>query len=87
MLLAMPTKKKTLRMHFSANLRAARKRSGMSQEALANLADLHRTYIGQVENAGRNISIDSIEKLVKALDIDPAELMSGWHVVPKNKAH
>jgi transcriptional regulator with XRE-family HTH domain len=42
---------------------------GISQEALANKADIDRTYVTDVENGRRNISIENLEKLVDALQI------------------
>jgi transcriptional regulator with XRE-family HTH domain len=42
---------------------------GISQEALANLAELDRTYVNSVENGRRNISIENIEKIAKALKV------------------
>lgn len=67
--------KKVLRKTFAANLRSARKAQGLSQEALAHDAGLHRTYIGSVERGERNVSIDNIERLAQALGVEPAELM------------
>jgi transcriptional regulator with XRE-family HTH domain len=56
-------------------LRAAREACDLSQEALAHDAGLHRTYIGSVERGERNISIDNIERLARALGVEPADLM------------
>jgi transcriptional regulator with XRE-family HTH domain len=47
----------------------------LSQEALAHQAGLHRTYVGAVERGERNVSIDNIERLARALGVTPAELM------------
>lgn len=69
--------KSTLRKIFAKNLRAIRLDQGLSQEALADLAGLHRTYIGSVERAERNISIDNIECLANALGVSPHSLIEG----------
>ena len=50
--------------------------AGISQEFLAELAGLHRTYIGAVERAERNVSIDNIEKIAIALETDVSNLLS-----------
>ena len=47
----------------------------LSQEALADLAGLHRTYVGSVERGERNVSIDNIDRLAEALSVSPAELL------------
>lgn len=47
----------------------------MSQEELADLADLHRTYIGQVERGERNISVDNMEKLADAVNAPLWEML------------
>ncbi len=55
---------------FSKNVRQYRINKGLSQEKLAELAGLHRTYISALECQRRNISIDNIQKIADALDID-----------------
>lgn len=64
------------RRALATKLRQLRRDRGLSQEGLADLASLHRTYVGSVERGERNISIDNIEKLARALAVTPAELLS-----------
>lgn len=60
---------------LARNLRRLRATIGVSQEELAELAGLHRTYVGSVERGERNISIDNIEKLAKALNVSVRDLV------------
>lgn len=64
-----------IKVRFGKKLRAVRLRQDISQETLAELAGLHRTYISSVERGRRNISIVTIEKLAKALGVRIASLM------------
>lgn len=64
------------RARLAKNLRLLRARDGLSQEALADLVDLHRTYVGSIERSERNVSLDNVEKLATALKIDISELLS-----------
>ncbi len=63
------------RICFGLRLKALRAEIGMSQETLANDADLARSYVGEVETGKRNISLLNIYKLASALKVDPAELL------------
>lgn len=56
-----------LKKGFGAELRRRRIASGISQERLAELADLHRTYISAVESGRRNLTLESIQRLATAL--------------------
>ncbi len=60
---------------FGERVREIRKRKGVSQEELAYQADLHRTYIGMIERAERNITLLNIEKIANALEIDITKLL------------
>ncbi len=68
-------RQESARARFARNLRAVRVSIGLSQEALAEEAGLHRTYIGSVERAERNVSIDSMERLAAALNVDIVDLL------------
>ncbi|MDD4915420.1 MAG: helix-turn-helix transcriptional regulator [Methylococcales bacterium] len=60
----------SIRALFARNLKLLRHKKNMSQEQLAEVADLHRTYVSSVERGERNISLDNIEKLANALESD-----------------
>ncbi len=70
----MPSKTPLLHS-FGEIIREKRKEKKMSQEDLAFKADLHRTYIGMIERAEKNITLESINKLAKALDVSISELL------------
>lgn len=59
---------------FGSSLKSWRKRLGISQEELAERADLHRTYVSDVERGARNLSLESITRMAYALNISVAEL-------------
>ena len=65
----MPKNALSARKIFANNLKFYRKQQNISQEKLAEFADLHRNYVGAVERGEINISVDNMEKLAKALDI------------------
>ena len=68
---------RSMRQIFAKNLRKHRLEKGISQEALADLAGLHRPYIGSIDRGERNISIDNIERLAQALDCQVVDLLKG----------
>jgi transcriptional regulator with XRE-family HTH domain len=63
------------RSHVAANIRRRRKAKGLSQEKLGELAELHRTYVSQLERCKANISIDGLERIARILGVDAAELL------------
>lgn len=65
------------REQFSANLRRLRTRTGMSQEALGDACDLHRTEISLLERGGREPRLLTILKLSRALGVPLAALLEG----------
>lgn len=66
--------KKDILIAFGEKVRELRKEKGLSQEDLSFKADLHRTYIGMIERAEKNITLINIEKIAKALNVDIKEL-------------
>jgi transcriptional regulator with XRE-family HTH domain len=70
----METKQEIL-IQFGNKVRETRKEKGFSQEELAHRANLHRTYIGMIERAEKNITLLNIEKIANALEVNINELM------------
>ncbi|QOV89488.1 helix-turn-helix domain-containing protein [Humisphaera borealis] len=62
-------------MKFGGIVRDLRESRGMSQEALADSAGLHRTHISLIERGQRSVRIETIERLALALRVQPAALM------------
>lgn len=60
---------------LGAAVRDLRAQRGISQEALADLSGMHRTYLGGIERGWRNPSYTNIRKIADALDVRPSELM------------
>ena len=67
--------KSSARRIFAENLRKARLAKGLSQEGLAELSGLHRTYVGSVERAERNVSIDNMERFSAAVGVSLPDLL------------
>ncbi|QQS59269.1 helix-turn-helix transcriptional regulator [Candidatus Peregrinibacteria bacterium] len=60
---------KEILVQFGRKVREERLKQGLSQEELASKAGVHRTYIGMIERAEKNITLENIEKIAKALEI------------------
>lgn len=68
------TKTKNIVLTFGERVRLLRKEKGLSQEELADKADVHRTYVGMIERGEKNITIVNIQKIAKALGVHIKEL-------------
>ena len=67
---------KTTIEKFGEKVREERLKQGLSQEELASRAGVHRTYIGMIERAEKNITLENIEKVAKALKLNINELLT-----------
>ncbi len=65
-----------IRHRFGARVRQLRTERGWSQEAFADLAKLHRTYVGAIERGEQNLSLQNIERFAATLGISLAELFA-----------
>jgi len=64
-----------LRKNLARNLRRERSKRGISQDELADICGLHRTYVGGIERCERNITLSTLEKISNALRINALELL------------
>ena len=64
-----------IRQRFAKNVRRLRRAMDISQEAFADMAGLHRTYVSAVERGTRNPSITVVAQFAKALGVEPGELL------------
>jgi transcriptional regulator with XRE-family HTH domain len=62
---------------FGERIRHLRTEKGLSQEQLAELADLHRTFIGRIERGETNVTLENIKKLSRGLRVHIAKLFEG----------
>jgi len=64
-----------LRVRVGLNIQNLRQSQGLSQEKLAHIANIDRSYISEIELAKSSTSIDKLEQLAKALNVDPSVLL------------
>jgi transcriptional regulator with XRE-family HTH domain len=58
------------------NLRAYRMGRGLSQEEFADVLGIHRTYMGGIERGERNLSLSSVERIARCIDLEPLALLT-----------
>ena len=66
--------KENILIQFGQKVQRLRNEKGLSQEQLAEIAHVHRTYIGMIERAEKNITLLNIEKISKALKVNIKDL-------------
>lgn len=67
--------KKEILVKFGERVRSERIKQGLSQEELASKAGVHRTYIGMIERAEKNITLENIDKIANALKLSLSKLV------------
>lgn len=67
--------KKDVLLKFGDKVRIERHKQNMSQEEFSDLVGVHRTYIGMIERGEKNITLENIEKIAKALKIPISKLL------------
>ena len=70
---------------FGDNVREIRIQKNLSQEKLAELSGLHRTYISGIERCGRNISLENVQRIADALEIETYKLLVENKASSQNK--
>lgn len=66
--------KSSLLINFAKRVREERKKLGISQEELAERAGMHRTYVGMIERAEKNITLENIQKIADALGLKLSDI-------------
>lgn len=69
--------KSSILTFFGKRVREERLKKDLSQEKLAEIAELHRTYIGMIERGEKNITLENVEKISRALKISISKLLEG----------
>ena len=65
-----------LQVHLGRAVRLQRQQLGITQEELAWRADMHRTYVADIERGGRNVTLRSVSHLASALEVSVADLLA-----------
>ena len=65
-----------IKVKVGQRIKELRKIISLSQESLANKADVDRTYVTDVENGRRNVSVEILERLISALDVTVSEFFN-----------
>ncbi len=76
----MPVSEKDINAIAGRNIRAARLKLGLSQDAFADVCQIHRTYIGAVERGERNITLNTLAMIAKAAKTTPIELLKAKRI-------
>lgn len=69
---------RSVKSRFGSRLRQLRDQRGYSQEELAERAGLHRNYVGGIERGERNVALENIVKLARALSVKPSDLFTDF---------
>ena len=77
---------KKILQHFGKKVRETRMERGISQERLGQLAGVHRTYIGMIERAEKNITLTNMEKIARALGKKLSAMVDFWGCLRDNKS-
>lgn len=75
-----------VKQRFGKAIRRRRRELDLSQEELAERAELHRTYVSDIERGDRNPSLENVEKLAKALNLKVSELFTRYGVEEEPEA-
>jgi transcriptional regulator with XRE-family HTH domain len=66
---------KTMNQRFGVNLRKLRLALALSQDEFADKCQIHRTYVGAIERGERNVTLATLERVAKSLNVDPLTLL------------
>lgn len=70
--------KRQILIKFGKKIREERNKLGLSQEEFATRVGVHRTYIGMIERAEKNITLENIEKITKALNLNLGDIFKDF---------